>query len=74
VLTILDASFEAATTSYPQTKVTSQVPAAGLSDNIDAIDAASIYDRIGFYDSASQTLDNLVFLGNHGGQGSGVFD
>jgi hypothetical protein len=74
VLTILDASIEAATTSYPQTKVTSQVATASLADNVDATDAASTYDRIGFYDSASQTLDNLVFLGNHGGQGSGVFD
>ncbi|KAA8574864.1 hypothetical protein MFRU_002g04550 [Monilinia fructicola] len=32
------------------------------------------YSRIGYYNSAEQTLDNLVFLGNHGGQGSGVFD
>ncbi|TVY44898.1 Protein TOS1 [Lachnellula occidentalis] len=32
------------------------------------------FERIGYYDSASQTVDNLVFLGNYGGQGSGVFD
>ncbi|KAH8787427.1 putative TOS1-like glycosyl hydrolase-domain-containing protein [Hyaloscypha sp. PMI_1271] len=31
------------------------------------------YERIAYYDSVSQTVDNLVFLGNHGGQGSGVF-
>jgi hypothetical protein len=31
------------------------------------------YKRIAYYDSVSQTVDNLVFLGNHGGQGSGVF-
>ena len=31
------------------------------------------YDRIAYYDSVSQTVDNLVFLGNFGGQGSGVF-
>ena len=35
---------------------------------------SSVYERIGYYHSASQTLENLVFLGNHGGQGSGVFD
>jgi hypothetical protein len=35
-----------------------------------------VYQRIGYYDSASQTMDNLVFLGNYGGEtgGSGVFD
>ncbi|KAH8679839.1 putative TOS1-like glycosyl hydrolase-domain-containing protein [Tricladium varicosporioides] len=32
------------------------------------------YNRIGYYNAALQTLDNLVFLGNYGGQGSGVFD
>lgn len=36
-------------------------------------DGSDMYERIGYYDSASQTVDNLVFLGNHGGQGSGVF-
>ncbi|KAG9230175.1 putative TOS1-like glycosyl hydrolase-domain-containing protein [Amylocarpus encephaloides] len=35
---------------------------------------AGVFERIGYYDSASQTVDNLVFLGNHGGDGSGVFD
>ena len=39
-----------------------------------ADDVADTYTRIGYYDSVSQTVDNLVFLGNHGGQGSGVFD
>ena len=35
-----------------------------------------VYQRIGYYDAASQTLENLVFLGNYGGEtgGSGVFD
>jgi hypothetical protein len=32
------------------------------------------FSRIGYYDSASQHLDGLTFLGNHGGDGSGVFD
>ncbi|TGO30690.1 hypothetical protein BPAE_0004g01490 [Botrytis paeoniae] len=36
--------------------------------------ASGSYSRIGYYNSAEQTLDNLVFLGNYGGQGSGVFD
>ncbi|RDW87559.1 hypothetical protein BP5796_03253 [Coleophoma crateriformis] len=37
-------------------------------------DKVEVYTRIGYYDSVSQTLDNLVFLGNHGGEGSGVVD
>lgn len=37
-------------------------------------DTSTQYDRIGFYHASSQTVENLVFLGNHGGQGSGVFD
>lgn len=36
--------------------------------------ASNEYSRIGYYNSVSQTLDDLIFLGNHGGQGSGVFD
>ncbi|PQE20144.1 hypothetical protein CJF30_00001454 [Rutstroemia sp. NJR-2017a BBW] len=32
------------------------------------------FPRIGYYNSAQRVLDNLVFLGNHGGQGSGVWD
>lgn len=32
------------------------------------------YERVGYYDATSQTLDGLVFLNNRGGQGSGVFD
>lgn len=36
--------------------------------------ATGDYSRIGYYDSASQYLDGLTFLGNHGGDGSGVFD
>jgi hypothetical protein len=32
------------------------------------------FERIGYYNSVNQTVDNLVFLGNHSGQGSGVFD
>jgi len=39
-----------------------------------AVDASSVYERIGFYDSAAQILDNLVFLANLGGQGSGCWD
>lgn len=38
------------------------------------LDSSQVYERIAYYDSESQTNDNLVFLGNYGGQGSGVFD
>jgi hypothetical protein len=32
------------------------------------------FSRIGYYDSATQNLDGLMFLGNYGGDGSGAFD
>ena len=39
-----------------------------------AFDNSTVYQRMGYYHSTSQTMDNLVFLGNYGGQGSGCFD
>lgn len=39
-----------------------------------AANGNSAYTRTGYYDAESQTLDGLVFLGNYGGAGSGVFD
>lgn len=38
------------------------------------VDGNTQFSRLGYYDAASQMVDNLVFLGNYGGQGSGVFD
>jgi hypothetical protein len=38
------------------------------------VDSSAEFVRAGYYDSASQRLDGLTFLGNHGGSGSGVFD
>ena len=32
------------------------------------------FERIAYYDSESQTAENITFLGNFGGQGSGVFN
>ncbi|ORY55452.1 TOS1 protein, partial [Pseudomassariella vexata] len=32
------------------------------------------YERIAFYEAESQTADGVAFLGNYGGQGSGVWD
>lgn len=32
------------------------------------------WDRTSYYSADSQTAENLVFLGNYGGQGSGVWD
>tara|TARA_R110002060_G_scaffold69300_2_gene77947 strand:+ start:309 stop:458 length:150 start_codon:yes stop_codon:yes gene_type:complete len=45
-------------------------------DKIDDSNAKSknAYSRISHYDAVSQTAENVVFLGNHGGQGSGIFD
>lgn len=49
----------------------------GIVKNVKAAasgDSTGAYSRTGYYDSESQTLDGLTFLGNYGGQGSGVFD
>lgn len=39
-----------------------------------AADPNAAYTRSGYYDAESQTLDGLTFLGNYGGDGSGIFD
>lgn len=48
--------------------------ADNLADNKDNSKPKHSYKRIGYYEASSQTVENLVFLGNFGGQGSGVFD
>lgn len=38
-------------------------PFAGLSSKVQlSTDSTSVYERIGYYNAASQVLDNLVFL------------
>lgn len=32
------------------------------------------WHRVSYYNASTQEADNLVFLGNYGGQGSGEFD
>ncbi|TVY24062.1 PGA52-like protein [Lachnellula hyalina] len=54
----------------PSQDSSSAKPSAGSSGS----HSPGVFGRIGYYDSASQTVNNVVFLGNHGGQGSGVFD
>ncbi|KAH7319314.1 putative TOS1-like glycosyl hydrolase-domain-containing protein [Rhexocercosporidium sp. MPI-PUGE-AT-0058] len=52
-------------------------PAGAVADNKNEKNnakAKNVYSRTSYYDSVSQIADNVVFLGNHGGQGSGVFD
>ena len=58
----------------PEPTATSEALVASPSLTASVTDKSTTYEKIGYYDSASQTLDNLVFLGNYGGQGSGVFD
>lgn len=53
--------------SFQQLHDASATPSADTSGPND-------FDRIGYYNAGNQTVDNLVFLGNYGGQGSGVFD
>ncbi|KAM3067696.1 target of Sbf [Clarireedia jacksonii] len=66
------------TTAVPKTALSSAVPTTSSSapdktSNLEFTSSDS-FSRIGYYNSVQQILDNLVFLGNHGGQGSGVWD
>lgn len=36
--------------------------------------AGGDWDRVGYYNAEQQVADNIVFLGNYGGEGSGIFD
>ncbi|ESZ98134.1 hypothetical protein SBOR_1513 [Sclerotinia borealis F-4128] len=76
-LTIPPASTSVSVSQAPAS-TTIAAPQAPASKPTSATSATSVasgsYGRIGYYDAVEQTLDNLVFLGNHGGQGSGVFD
>ncbi|KID75300.1 Protein TOS1 [Metarhizium brunneum] len=36
--------------------------------------SGSDWDRVAYYNAVKQVSENIVFMGNHGGQGSGVFD
>ncbi|KAH9220564.1 putative TOS1-like glycosyl hydrolase-domain-containing protein [Leptodontidium sp. 2 PMI_412] len=66
---------EASSANQPPTSA--NTPAGAVADNkVENSNAKSknAYSRTSYYDSVSQTANNIVFLGNHGGQGSGVFD
>jgi hypothetical protein len=52
--------------------VDDNVPAKG--NSVKPGDSTGDWLRAGYYDAASQTLANLTFLNNMGGQGSGTFD
>lgn len=36
--------------------------------------SGSDWDRVAFYNAEAQTAENIVFMANYGGQGSGVWD
>jgi hypothetical protein len=57
--------------SFTPSAATNGAPASAPGDN-----GASVgdYKRTGYYDADAGTADGLVFLGQKGGQGSGVFD
>jgi hypothetical protein len=54
--------------------VAAPVANAAVANPAKAVAANAAYTRIGYYNAATQALEGLTFLGNHGGQGSGVFD
>jgi hypothetical protein len=64
----------ATSASSAKSTASSASSSASSSSTASASAGSGAYTRIGYYDSESQTLDGLVFLGNHGGAGSGVFD
>ncbi|CAL3972441.1 unnamed protein product [Diplocarpon coronariae] len=59
-------------------KPTSTIPDTASSsigdDAVEGFSPKSSYKRISYYNAENQMADNVMFLGNHGGQGSGVFD
>jgi hypothetical protein len=65
----------AAAPAAPTPGVAAPVDAAPVKAKAKAqVDPNAAYQRIGYYDAASGTLDGLTFLGHTGGQGSGVWD
>jgi len=62
-------SVSATVASVRPAQSTASTPSASL-----GVESSGSYTRSGYYDAASGTLDNLVFLANLGGGGSGVFD
>lgn len=36
--------------------------------------SGSDWDRVAYYDAEKETAENIVFMANYGGQGSGVWD
>lgn len=58
------------TSSASASSQPSSAPAAAPSLNA----GGGTWTRLSYYDAASNSADGLVFLNNHGGEGSGVFD
>ncbi|KAI5467321.1 putative TOS1-like glycosyl hydrolase-domain-containing protein [Mariannaea sp. PMI_226] len=53
---------------YPSSSSSSSPPKSSGSSNTGA------WERTSYYNAEQQTAENVVFLGNYGGQGSGVWD
>ncbi|KAH7155471.1 putative TOS1-like glycosyl hydrolase-domain-containing protein [Dactylonectria estremocensis] len=69
-----------AAASEPTTSTTSTAAAAKSSSksknksSSSSSSSGSDWERTSYYNAEQQVTDNLVFLGNYGGEGSGVFD
>ena len=50
----------------------SKSPIANLKNKISS--SGKDWDRVAYYNAKDGVADNMVFLGNYGGEGSGVFD
>jgi Putative TOS1-like glycosyl hydrolase (DUF2401) len=58
----------------PAAAAATSPPAAPQGNTQSPGDSTGDWLRAGYYNAASQTLANLTFLNNMGGQGSGCFD
>lgn len=69
----------AAPTSLPEVPASPPAPSfatpnAQPDSGVSSYGAPLQYTRIGYYESTSQTLESLTFLGHYGGDQSGIFD
>jgi len=68
------ANVAAAATPVVNNVVAAVTSAAAAKKTSSVADPSAAFQRTGYYNAESKTLDGLTFLGNHGGAGSGVFD
>lgn len=69
-----DADTTATTSKKPADKKPTDKKPTGKKPSGKPAPSGSDWDRVAYYNAVKQVSENIVFMGNHGGQGSGVFD